>query len=318
VSRLDAVRARASLYAKIRSFFQARGYCEVETPLCVPSPGLEVHLDAVRTASGLYLITSPEYHMKRLLAAGLPRIYQLAKCFRAGERGPWHHPEFTMLEWYRTGADYLDLLAETEELLRASAGAEIFHRGERIDLSAPFERLTTQEALWRHAGIDWRAHPEPDDLRRAAERAGFGSIPAGDTWDDTFHRVFLTAVEPKLGRGRPTALLDYPARMSALARLKPSDPGVAERFEIYVAGVELCNAFSELTDPAEQRRRFEADQAERRRLGRPIYPIDEKLLAALGALPPCAGIALGIDRWLLLLCDANDLDEVLFFGGDRL
>jgi lysyl-tRNA synthetase class 2 len=290
----------------------------VETPLRVPCPGLEVHLDAVSAEDGLYLITSPEYHMKRLLAIGLSRIYQIAKCFRAHERGPWHHAEFTMLEWYRAGADYLDLLGETEELLRACLGETLAYQGETLDLRGPFQRLTTREALLSHAGIDWRAHPDPASFREAARRAGFGPVPEDEPWDDVFHRVFLTAVEPRLGRGRPTALLDYPARMSALARLKPADPGVAERFEIYVAGVELCNAFSELTDPDEQRARFEADQAERRRLGKPVYPLDEKLLAALPKIPPCAGIALGLDRLLVLSCDARDLSAVLPFGGERL
>jgi lysyl-tRNA synthetase class 2 len=313
-----SVEARAALYRAVRAFFDGQGFVEVETPLRVRNPGLEVHLEALPAGEGLYLITSPEYHMKRLLAAGLPRIYQIAKCFRAEEEGPLHHVEFTMLEWYRSEAGYLEILADTEGLLRFCAGPSLVYQGEAIDFSLPFERLTTREALCRHAGIDWRAHPDVSTFRAAALDAGFGPIPLDDTWEDVFFRVFLTAVEPKLGRGRSTALLDYPARMAALARLKPGDPEVAERFEVYVSGIELANAFSELVDPVEQRRRFEADQAERRRLGLPVYPVDDKLLEALGGLPPCGGIALGLDRLLLLLQDVPSLDGVLPFGGERL
>jgi lysyl-tRNA synthetase class 2 len=314
----SAIEARADLYRRVRSHFDGLGFLEVETPLRVPSPGLEVHLEAIPAGEGHWLVTSPEYHMKRLLAGGLRRIYQIARCFRAGESGPHHSPEFTMLEWYRADADYTAILADAEGLLRACAGPTLRFRGEEIDLAGAWERLTTRDALLRHAGIDWRAHPDPAGFREAATRAGFGPIPTDDTWDDVFHRVMITAVEPHLGRGRPTALTEYPARMAALARLKPGDPEVAERFEIYVAGVEIANAFSELTDPGEQRRRFEAEQAERWRLGRPVYPIDEKLLEALGRLPPCAGIALGLDRLLMLGLDAASLDEVLPFAGDRL
>jgi lysyl-tRNA synthetase class 2 len=313
-----SVEARAALYRRVRDFFDRQGFLEVETPQRVRSPGLEVHLDAIPAGEGFYLITSPEYHMKRLLAAGFGRIYQIVKCFRAGEQGPLHHPEFTMLEWYRAEAGYQEILADTEGLLRALAGDSLVYQKETIDLSGPFERLTTREALWRHARIDWREHPDVSSFRAAALAAGHGPIPPDDTWEDIFFRVFLSAVEPRLGHGRPTALLDYPARMAALSRLKPGDPEVAERFELYIAGIELANAFSELVDPVEQRRRFEADQAERRRLGRPVYPVDEKLLAALGELPPCGGIALGLDRLLLLLLDEPHLERVLPFGGDPL
>lgn len=318
-----AILARAALYRTLRAFFEARGFVEVETPLRVRSPGLEVHLEAVGAGrdagEARWLITSPEYHLKRALALqGLPRLFELAKCFRAGELGTWHHVEFTMLEWYRRDSDYLEILGDTEQLLRTCLGEAVVYQGAAIDLSQGCERLTTQEALRRHAGLDWRAFPERDAFAQAAAALGFGPIPADDTWDDIFHRVFLTAVERKLGFGRPTALLDYPASQGALARLRPDDAGVAERFEVYVAGIELCNAFSELVDAPEQRRRFVAEQAERRHLGRTVHPIDEHLLAALATLPPSGGIALGVDRLLMLKLDAKEMREVLPFGYERL
>lgn len=323
----DALFARARLYACVRRFFEARGFVEIETPLRVRSPGMELHLQAIPAGVGRgeprWLITSPEYHCKRALALGLPKLFTLAKCFRDGEEGGHHHPEFTMLEWYRRDAGYDEILADTEALLEEAARTfftrpELPVAGLVIDVSRGFERLTTQEALVRYAGLDWRAHPERDDFAAAAARAGFGPIPDDDTWDDVFHRVFLTAVEPKLGRTRPTAILDYPASQAALARLCPRDPGVAERFEVYAGGFELCNAFGELVDAEAQRARFQTEQAERARLGRDVYPIDEKLLSALATLPPSAGIALGMDRLLMLLCGTQRLADVLPFGFDAL
>jgi len=333
LSASDALRARALLYRTMRAFFETRGFVEIETPLRVRSPGLEVHLDAVPAGfdgkEPRFLITSPEYHCKRALALPeMPRLFTLAKCFRAGEFGTWHHVEFTMLEWYRRDASYDDILADTEALLSACAAAFAAERGgdaqrivyedETIDVSRGCERLTTQEALLRHAGLDWRAYPTRDVFAAAADRAGFGPVPADDTWDDVFHRVFLTAVEPKLGRGRPTALVDYPASQGALARLKADDPAVCERFEVYAAGIELCNAFGELVDAEEQRARFVEEQETRARLGRAVHAVDEKLLAAIATLPPSGGIALGIDRLLMLLTGASSLREVLPFGYEAL
>jgi elongation factor P--(R)-beta-lysine ligase len=294
------LRARAQGLAAIRAFFEARGFLEVETPAIVPSPGLDVHLDAF-TVPGVagpgfsdrtgYLITSPEYQMKRLLAGGIPRCFQLAHCFRQGEIGRRHNPEFLMLEWYRAFASAEDLIDETEALVRhvalALAGGSSLQVGDqRVDLSEPFERLPVGEAFARYAGV-------------AADDA----IALATSDEDRFFRLLVDRVEPALaGEPRPIFLVDYPAPFASLARLKPGDPRVAERFELYVAGIELCNGFGELTDPREQRARLLRDQADRARLGKPVYPIDERFLAALEeGMPPAAGNALGVDR-LLAVC----------------
>jgi lysyl-tRNA synthetase class 2 len=308
--------ARARALAAIRAFFGARAFLEVQTPAIVPSPGLDLHLDAFevpfRAGPGArapaeprcgYLITSPEYQMKRLLAGGVPRCFQLCACFREGEVGSRHNPEFTMLEWYRafTGVDAI--IAETEALVREVAralgcGEALTVNGARVAMDAPFERLAVGDAFARYAGMP-------------AEEA----ITLATRDEDAFYRILVETVEPALARAeRPVFLLDYPAPFASLARLRESDPRVAERFELYVAGVELCNGFGELTDPVEQRARLERDQAERRRAGKPVYPIDERFLAALEeGMPPSAGNALGVER-LVAVCLGHDrIGEVTAF-----
>lgn len=311
----------------IRSFFHDRGFVEVETPFLVPAPGQEIHLEALavnsRGADGRdhpgWLHTSPEYAMKRLLSRGMKRIFQLCKVWRDGEGGGQHQVEFSMLEWYRAGADYYQLMDDCEGLLRETAQRAgtfpLFRRGgEDVLLDGPFERITVKEAFQRHAGIRLPAGNTLSDLLGAVRQAGLSSAVDPTTrHDDLFFRLFLDHVEPKLGRGRPTFLTEYPAHMAALARLKPDDPTVAERFELYAGGLELANAFSELTDADEQRRRFLAELEERRVLGLDVYPLDEDFLADLARMPPSAGIALGVDRLVMLAAGADTIGQVVAF-----
>jgi lysyl-tRNA synthetase class 2 len=316
---------RAKLTRATRDFFAARDFLEVETPALQVSPGLEPHLMAFKTELvsadqqgrlPLYLHTSPEFAMKKLLAAGLPRIFQLAHAFRNGERAATHHPEFTMLEWYREGA-YEGVMQDTGALLAAlAAGAkrsQVSWNGIACNLALAPERLTVAAAFARHAGIDLLA--TAGDVEALAHEAGrIGArIAEGDRWDDLVLRILAERIEPKLGAGRPTFLIEYPAEMAALARLKAGDPGVAERAELYICGLEIANGFGELTDAAEQRRRFEADMALKERLYGVRYPIDEDFLAALEhGLPDCAGMALGFDRLVMLFAGAERIDDVLW------
>jgi elongation factor P--(R)-beta-lysine ligase len=316
-----AARARTKMSSALREYFGTRGYLEVETPILVPTPGLEPHIDPfelefipqtnVGRRRPLYLHTSPEYAMKRLLAdPGCPPLFQLCKVFRNGEVSEHHNPEFTLLEFYRPNADYHAIMDDLEGALahaeRSVTGAAA-HFGK-----TPWERISVRDALLRETGVDWRAHPTAEGLRAAAEAAGI-RVGGADSWDDVFFHLFLQKVEPKLGQERPTFLLEYPAAMASLARLKPGDPGVAERVELYARGVELGNGFSELTDAAEQRARLQEEQALRTKQGRPAFPIDEKFLEAVGRMPPSGGIAVGLDRVLMLLLQAEQLADVLLF-----
>ncbi len=297
LSRFTPVLAlRSRVLRAIRQFFDERNFLEVETPVRIGAPALELHIDAVPSGKS-WLRTSPELHMKRLLVAGCERLYQMGPCFRQGERGDKHNPEFAMLEWYRTHADYRDILAETKALIAAVAAATLGrtwldYRQTRIELMPVWEVLTVSEAFRTYAGWD------PVE-RFDAER---------------FDLDMVGKVEPNLPTACPVVLLDYPADVAALARRKPGDPRVAERWELYIGGLEIANAFSELTDPVEQRKRFEACAVERRALGHPVYPLDEDFLTALkSGMPPAAGIALGVDRLIMLLAGAASLDDVLPF-----
>jgi lysyl-tRNA synthetase class 2 len=330
-ARCAKLAARGRMKRAVRNFFDASGYVEVETPALQVSPGLEPHLQAFTTVlhdprDGAvlprYLHTSPEFAMKKLLAGGIDRIWQLAHVYRIRERGATHHPEFAMLEWYRTGASYRDLMDECERLLRevqdAADADALCWRGNRADANRPWQRLTVAQAFARYIGIDLLAtapDPQaPDAALLNAESARIGITPhPGDDWETLFFRIFLERIEPHLGIGAPTILYDYPISMAALSRRKPDDHRLAERFELYVCGLELANAFGELTDPAEQRRRFMADQARKQALYGKTYPIDEDFLAALDyGLPDCAGIALGFDRLVMLATGAEHIEEVLW------
>jgi lysyl-tRNA synthetase class 2 len=308
---------RGRIVRAVRARFDGWGFLEVSTPARVRSPGQEVHLDAIpagRTdGDAHWLITSPEYHLKRLVAAGLPRIFEICKCWRAHESGPHHRTEFTMLEWYRAGSPLEVLATDCEALVGVAcqvAGRDPFALG----LGTPFARTTVRELFERHAGVSLRGDESPAELQAAAKSAGV-DVGAATAWDDIFYQVFLDRIEPALARSGPTFVFDWPAPLGALARPHPLDPRVVERFELYAGGLELANAFGELTDPVEQRRRFEEEAQIRAARGKAVYPIDEALLAALPRMPPTSGIALGLDRLIMLAMGARDISEVQAFQG---
>jgi len=314
-ARLPFLRRRARLTQAVRAFFDARGYAEVETPYAVAAPGEEVHLRAFATQreypdgtiEPLWLHTSPELAMKRLLVAGAGPIFQIARVWRNGEGGVLHAAEFTMLEWYRPGAGMAALMDETEALLRAVLAPVATCRGVATDLSR-FERLSVAEAFARHVGADVLASAEDAPALAAASGA---RLREGETWEDLFFRLLLERIEPHLGRVHPTFLTHWPAAQAALARRDPADPRVAERFELFVCGIELANAFVELTDPVEQRARFLADRARRHAASGPDWPLDEDFLAALAhGMPQAAGIALGFDRLAMIAAGADRIGQV--------
>ena len=322
------LRTRNTIKAALRDAFERDGFLEVETPILQVSPGNETHIGAFTTAivaadgrsAPLYLHTSPEFTCKKLLAAGIGRLFLFAPVFRNGERGRLHHPEFTMLEWYRAEAPLEALAADCAGLLRRSAeaaGCAMFRYGDRqADPYLPPEVVPVVEAFRRHAGVDLETMlpDRPDGLAAlaAATRALGLRVAPDDGWSDLFSKILSDAVEPRLGLGRATILTRYPASEAALARICPDDPRFAERFELYACGVELANAFGELRDPFEQRRRFERAEAERRRIYGVGYPLDEDFLAALAHMPAASGIALGFDRLVMLATGAPRIEDVLW------
>lgn len=287
---------RSCVIRAIRSFFSDEGFLEVQTPVRTLAPAPELHIDAMGVDDSWFLSTSPELYMKRLLAAGYERIFQLSPVFRKGELGRLHHPEFTILEWYRLGAGYEDLQEDCIRLLTficrsARRTQEWIYRGKRLQVTGKWQCYTVREAFSTFAG--WE--------------------PGADVDQDAFDLDLVEKVEPNLGFPRPCFLTDYPANQAALARLKPQDPSVAERFELFWAGIELANGFSELTDGAEQRQRFEETLEMRRLEGRSTYPLPEAFLQSIEHLGPCAGIALGVDRLVMLLAESDRLDDVVAF-----
>jgi lysyl-tRNA synthetase class 2 len=298
--RKKALQQRARLLQGIRKFFIGKGYLEVETPHRIPTPAPESHIDAVPSETW-FLHTSPELCMKRMMAAGYGKIFQICRCWREKERGSRHLPEFTLLEWYRAGADYQPLMDECEDLIGFVARAvdawpTIHFRGCEIDLLSPWERISVKEAFQQNTHIS---------MTEALNK-------------DLFDEMMVQEIEPKLGIRKPTFLYDYPAERGALARLKKAEPDVAERFEFYMGGLELANGFSELVDSEEQRKRFHSENENRKSASKPIYSMPEKFLDELDEMPLSAGIALGVDRLVMIFLNAGTIDEVVAFTPEEL
>jgi len=291
---------RAQIIQAVRTFFIDNDYLEIETPCRIPVPAPETHIE-VEVSGDWFLHTSPELCMKRLFAAGYPRIFQICRCFRQKERGSKHLPEMTMLEWYTAGHNYFDMMEQCEELIRfvaRRAGFEDFlvYQGNRIDLNAPWPRMSVTDAFERFSSV-------------SMETA---------VLQDRFEQLTAFDIEPNLGHNKPLFLYDYPAAAASLARLKPENRSIAERFELYISGLELCNAFSELTDPLEQRTRFENEQENRSKFGLQAYPLPEKFLDSLQFMPEASGIALGIDRLVMLFANTANIDDVVAFTPEEL
>ena len=330
--RAPLLRQRNRIKAALRGHFERAGFTEVECGALAVSPGNEAHLHAfateILTTAGdrraLYLHTSPEFAAKKLLAAGETRIFDFARVFRNRERGDLHAPEFTMLEWYRANETYERVQADCLDVLRLAAdttgATQVSFRNRSCDPRAEPERLTVAQAFAYHAGIELLStlSPAGEGDRNAfaakARRAGF-TVTEQDGWSDIFSKVLVAAIEPRLGKGKPTILHEYPRCEAALARATPRDPRLAERFELYVCGVELANGFGELTDAAEQRARFDAEMTEKERIYGERYPLDEDFLSALSTMPPASGVALGFDRLVMLATGAPRIDDVLWTPG---
>ncbi|PIR55377.1 EF-P lysine aminoacylase GenX [Candidatus Peregrinibacteria bacterium CG10_big_fil_rev_8_21_14_0_10_36_19] len=304
----ETIKKRAFYTQKIRDFFNAQNFTEVETPIMVTIPGMEPHLTPFETQftdqTKLYLNHSPELQMKKLLAQGFGNIFNITKVFRNGEiGGNTHNPEFTMIEWYRENANYQNIMEDCEKLI-SSLAPEITYQGNKIDLKSPWPRKSVQELFKEYCQIDLTS----EDPFKNHDTSGC------HTWDDKFFKVFLNEIEPHLGKNKPLIVYDYPSSQAALAKKSTKNPFFAERFELYIAGIELANAFSELTDAQEQRDRLKQEQQERKELKKTVFPIDEEFLHSLESIQfPCAGIALGLDRLLMLLMDKKSINEVLLF-----
>jgi lysyl-tRNA synthetase class 2 len=332
---------REKVITAIRTFFLNQEFHEVEAPLLIARPPAESYLDIFETTlldrnrkpTKAYLSTSPEVPLKKLMVAGLGNCYSLTKSFRNMEtQSNLHNPEFTILEWYRVGSDYRDIMNDCEELLhfihtyltRTTPGKETRHpeelvyQGKRVRLTAPWERLTVAQSFRKWAGVDFDRFLEEKEARSIAKKKGY-NVEKRTTWEELFNQIFLNEIEPHLGKGTPTILYEFPGAMGALARRKQSDPRFAERFEFYIEGLELGDCYSELTDWKEQRDRFEKELQEIRRLGKTMYEYDHDFIQALKVgLPACSGIAVGVDRLVMLFADAARIQDTLLFPADEL
>lgn len=324
---------REKVFDGIRSFFKNEGFHEVETPLMVKHPGTEPYLEVFETKlieagkkKQAFLLTSPEFAMKKLVAAGLGNIFQICKSFRNGEGlSERHNPEFTILEWYRVNADYTDIMTDFENMLRYlnkeinSDDQYLTYQGRKYDIFSPFTRITVAEAFEKYLGIGKRDLLSVDALKEVAKAKGY-EVNEDTDWEGVYNQLFLNEIEPKIdNQDKPVILYDYPSSQAALSKRKQDDPDFAERFEIYLAGLELGNAFSELTDPAEQKKRFEEELELRRKLGKTEYQLDQDYIDALeSGLPETGGIAVGVDRLVMLLADVTDIKDVTFFPSTEI
>lgn len=303
----------------IRSFFDAKDYLEVETSYLVKTPGEEVHLEPFHTVyetpqgekQSLFLHTSPEFAMKRIVAELHQPVYQLARVWRNKEGGATHSPEFTMLEWYHPHCSLMGLMDETEQLCKILFPQQVNYQDQQIRFDMPFEKLTIQEAFQKYVGVDILLLC--DDSQKLAETAKC-SLRPNETWEDLFFRLLLDKIEPNIGRKRPTFLTHWPVQQAALAKVDPNDNRVALRFELYAGGLELANAFEELTDPVEQKKRFLLDRKQRALLypDAPTWEIDEVFLQTLSSMPPCSGIAVGVDRLVMLATGVKNIQDILW------
>ncbi len=324
---------RSQITASLRQFFANQNFLEVETPILTPIPGMEPHLSPFATTleiphhetTPLYLNTSPELQMKKLLGAQFPNIFNLTKVFRNGEiNSLTHNPEFTMLEWYRQNATYENIMNDCENLIRYLAQSTtespeiLIYQDYKIDLSTPFLRISTEDLFQQHLNLSLEQNLTFEAFKTAAQAKNLDT-EACLTWDDIFFKLFLNHIEPTLGFSQPTIVYDYPATQAALAKRSQTNPFFAERFELYIAGIELANAFSELIDPEEQRLRLQEEQKERQTLNKTVFDIDEEFLDSLKYITkPCAGIALGLDRLIMLLTDKKSINDVLLFPLNKM
>jgi len=331
----DMLHQRALILKAIRDFFWENDFLEVETPQLVPLPSMEPYLEVFETQlldqnrqpARAFLTSSPEYSMKKLLAQGSGSLFQICKSFRNGEGvSSRHNPEFTILEWYRTDADYTAIMTDCENLFRFIGKRlnphppqnTITFRGKTYDLNRKWERLSVAEAFHRYASLDVDTFLDESRIKAAAQKKGY-QVSENSTWEEIYNQIFLNEIEPHLGQDRPCILYDYPTSQAALSRKKENDPRFAERFEFYVAGLELGNAFSELTDWQEQLHRLQADREEKIKLGRTVFDVDMEFIEALkSGMPKCAGIAVGVDRLVMLFTGAQNIQETLAFPATNL
>ncbi len=318
---------REKVIRAIRSFFEKENFHEIETPILIAHPPAESYLDVFETTllnrqrepTKAYLSTSPEIPLKKLMVAGLGDCYSLTHAFRNMEtQGKRHNPEFTVLEWYRVSADYFDIMKDCENLLLAIAGGRgLTYQRKQIDFTPPWERITVVDAFKKYAKINFNEFFDIDTARIVASGKGY-KVEKNNTWEQLYNQIFLNEVEPRLGRGKPTIVYDFPAAVAALAKLKKNDMRFAERFEFYIEGLELGDCYGELTDPVESEKRFDFQMKEIKRLGKTAYDYDHDFIDALKVgLPTCSGIAVGVDRLIMLLADVPNIADTLFFPASE-